>query len=481
VDPDGAPANLSGWPRFRPALCPPFRAVPTSAGMPRKHVTCRRWPGVKARHAARCHLNLRREAMAGYRDVGAHSARITPGTGASLVAAQGTWSVVDLFSGAGGMSYGFHAHSGFTVVGAADAQIGKPSMAPGSLGCNATYTANLGLRPVEADLASSDPAEVCRAMGVRPGGATVLSACPPCTGFSRTTPGNHVRDDSRNSLVGRIPDFAEALRPEIVLVENARELVMGRFRGHLEGLLRGLAGQGYETLATTHFLHEFGLPQRRERAVVIAVRRPLVLQGLADLWAGYSVSGKATHVRRAIWDLPPVTAGQHSEDDAMHLAPSLASEVNRDRLAAIPHDGGGWADLVDHPEASRLLAPSMQRRAAARDFGSHPDVYGRLWWDRPAVTIKRECGHIGNGRYAHPEQDRLCTVREMSILQGFPRDYVFKGTLTNMYRHIGDAVPPLISYQLACLCAWILTGQRPQPSEIVLPGCQFGPDDIEAV
>jgi DNA (cytosine-5)-methyltransferase 1 len=378
------------------------------------------------------------------------------------------------------MSYGFHAHPSFVIAGAADAQIAKPTMGRGSLRCNATYEANMGLRPVETDLATADPVDLCRSMGVKQRSVTVLAACPPCTGFSRTTPSNHVHDDSRNSLVGRIPDFVKALRPEIVLVENARELVMGRFRGHLQGLLTDLSELGYQTLTATHFLHEFGLPQRRERAVVIAVRNSLPLRGLDDLWAGHRVSGKATHVRRAIWDLPPVSAGQSDPDDPMHVSPSVASEVNRARLAATPHDGGGWADLVRHPDAARLLTPSMQHRAEAGDFGSHPDVYGRLWWDRQAVTIKRECGHIGNGRYAHPEQDRLCTVREMSILQGFPRGYVFNGTLTNMYRHIGDAVPPLISYQLACLCAWMLTGQRPEPDLVLLPGCQLVPEDIEA-
>jgi DNA (cytosine-5)-methyltransferase 1 len=396
------------------------------------------------------------------------------------VTAQERWSVVDLFSGAGGMSYGFHAHPAFYIAGAADAQVAKPSMGRGSLGCNATYEANIGVRPVEADLATADPADVCRSMAVPDDGVTVLSACPPCTGFSRTTPDNHVRDDSRNGLVGRIPAFVKALDPQIVLVENARELVMGRFRAHLDGLLAELSELGYTALASTHFLHEFGLPQRRERAVVIAVKDRLQLRGIEDLWASSSVTGKATHVRRSIWDLPPVSAGQPDSDDPMHVAPSVASEVNRARLAATPHDGGGWVDLVGHPEADRLLAPSMQRRAVARDFGSHPDVYGRLWWDRPAVTIKRECGHIGNGRYAHPEQDRLCTVREMSILQGFPRNYVFKGTLTNMYRHIGDAVPPLISYQLAWLCSWILTGQRPDAEQVLLPGCHLVPEDIEA-
>jgi DNA (cytosine-5)-methyltransferase 1 len=69
-------------------------------------------------------------------------------------------------------------------------------------------------------------------------------------------------------------------------------------------------------------------------------------------------------------------------------------------------------------------------------------------------------------------------VREMSLLQGFPRDYEFTGTLANMYRHIGDAVPPLISYQLAALCRWILTGIRPAAEELILPGCQLSTGDL---
>jgi DNA (cytosine-5)-methyltransferase 1 len=66
----------------------------------------------------------------------------------------------------------------------------------------------------------------------------------------------------------------------------------------------------------------------------------------------------------------------------------------------------------------------------------------------------------------------------MSLLQGFPGDYTFAGTLSNMYRHIGDAVPPLISYQLAGLCEWILTGVRPDPAGLLLPGCQLTTGDV---
>src|SRR5215469_17004647 len=176
------------------------------------------------------------------------------------------------------MSCGF-SRQGFRLIGAADAQLGKPSAVPGSLGCNASYAANIGVRPVEADLARADPAEICQAMGLGDRKPAVLAACPPCTGFSRTVATNHLRDDHRNSLVGRVGDYAALLRPDIVLIENARELVTGHFGRHLRGLAGRLAALGYQVSAGTHFLTEFGLPQRRERAIVIAVRRPLRLRG----------------------------------------------------------------------------------------------------------------------------------------------------------------------------------------------------------
>jgi DNA (cytosine-5)-methyltransferase 1 len=380
--------------------------------------------------------------------------------------------VVDLFSGAGGMSCGFQRHPAFAVVGAADAEIGKPSA--GGLGCNASFERNVGVAPLAVDLGTIDPGELRERLELR-ADPVVLSACAPCTGFSRALARNHLVDDVRNSLVGRVGAYARALRPEVIVMENARELLMGRFSRHFAALRADLERQGYRVHAATHFLSDFGLPQRRERALVVAARAGHRLRGLADLWAGLAVRPEATRVRHAIAALPPVAAGAAHAADPMHVSPSIR-EVNERRLAAIPPDGGSWVDLLQRPE---LLTPSMRRRAAAGDFGSHPDVYGRLAWDRPAATIKRECGHVGNGRYAHPEQDRLATVRELALLQGFPRDYVFAGaSLTNMYRHVGDAVPPLIAYQVAGLVSWIVGGRRPGPDELVLPGCSLRAQDI---
>ena len=392
------------------------------------------------------------------------------------------WTVVDLFSGVGGMSYGFHAHPQFRIVGAVDAQIGKPSSGKGSLQCNAGYSANMGLEPLNGDLSTIDPADLRGLLADTLGenNPDVLISCAPCTGFSRALPGNHIVDDPRNSLVTCSALFVEEFEPKILLMENARELVSGNFTHHFQKLREELIRLGYRVYGKSLMLDRFGLPQRRERALVIAVRDDFTLRILEDLWDGLRVREEATHVRRAIHSMPPVTAGKPHPKDPLQIAPGFSDPRSLRRLRLIPRNGGSWADLRHHPEAPEILTPAMMRYIAKGDFGSHPDVYGRLAWDKPAVTIKRECAHIGNGRYAHPEQDRLCTIREMSILQGFPRNYRFVATgMANMYRHIGDAVPPLISYQLARVCEWILSGQKPPIDSVILPNTHLTPEDIE--
>jgi len=391
------------------------------------------------------------------------------------------WVVVDLFSGAGGMSYGFHAHPAFELVAAVDAQIGKPSSGVGSLDCNETYKHNFGIVPFEADLSALDGKGLSDLLEPSLQGrkVTVLSACPPCTGFSRTNPNNHLKDDPRNSLVTRVVPWVKALNPSVVVMENARELIRGRFSHHYQILKSQLSALGYIVDGKVHVLDKYGLPQKRERALVLAVKSPLKLRTLEDLWEGYKIRSEATHVRRAISDLPSIAAGEIFSGDSMHVSPRHGASSTHRRIQLMPHDGGSWIDLRDHKEAPHILTPAMKNYISKGKFGSHPDVYGRLWWDRPAVTIKRECAHIGNGRYSHPDQDRLCTVREMAILQGFPRNYQFVSTsLSNMYRHIGDAVPPLISYQIAWVIEWILTGKKPTIDDTILANTNMRKEDI---
>lgn len=383
------------------------------------------------------------------------------------------FAVVDLFSGAGGMSYGFHKHPGFKLIAAADAEMGKPSTGKGKLQCNKTYFQNIGLVPTCLDLSVISPSDLRSALGLsHEQNITVLSTCPPCTGFSRANPENHLRDDKRNSLVRRSAQFAVELSVDVLVMENARELIRGNFKHHFEWFREYLENSGYNVLGKTYMLSKFGLPQVRERAIVIAAKKFFPLYSLDGLWNGWEAANEALTVKRTFEMISP-------ESEGFDLFPEFSSDKVRRRIAAIPKDGGSWMDLLSRVDAEDLMTDAMKKIVYRRRFGSYPDVYGRMAWNKPAPTIKRECSHVGNGRYVHPDRDRLCSVREMAALQGFPNDFILNGAaVSNMYRHIGDAVPPLISYQLAHLVHWILTGEKPQIEDIILKGTNLRESDI---
>lgn len=379
------------------------------------------------------------------------------------------------------MSCGFHRHENFRVIGAVDAQNGKPSSGKGSLECNKSYSHNIGVTPLAADIAKVTENELRNYLEKTSSTSQVdvLISCAPCTGFSKTLRKNLVEDDPRNSLVLRSADFVEMFRPSVFLMENVGELLSGKFSQYFSMLRRRLEEMGYSVASELHSLDQFGLPQTRRRALVVAVKNPLQLQTLSGLWSGYRVAKAATTVRRAIGALPEVNAGETHRADSMHVAPNLSAR-GLERLKLIPHDGGSWPDLLQIQGGRDYLIPSMESQLAKGRFGPYTDIYGRMAWDRPSVTIKRECGNQGNGRYCHPQQDRLCTVRETAAIQGFPSDYHFVATSqSNMYRHIGDAVPPLISYQLAAVCKWIFTGTKPSIQSAILPRTHLKPTDIE--
>lgn len=330
----------------------------------------------------------------------------------------------------------------------------------------------MGIEPRRLDLSQIDPDDLRETLGIGTRKVDVLSVCPRCTGFSRANPLNHVRDDHRNSLVRKAAQFAVSLNADVVVMENARELVRGNFKDHYDAFRSLLEANGYSLSGHTYILTELGLPQVRERAIVIAAKKHISLTTLDSLWEGKAVKPAATTVKSAFRAISRTATGCDSY-------PAFSNKLVEERLAAIPADGGSWIDLVGTPGADDLLTDAMKRIVRLNKIGSHPDVYGRMAWNRPAPTIKRECAHIGNDRYAHPEENRLCSIRELAMLQGFPNDFEFAGTsLANNYRHIGDAVPPLISHQLAWVCSWMLTGKRPELAQAILKGTHLRLTDI---
>lgn len=371
-------------------------------------------------------------------------------------------AVVDLFSGAGGMSWGFYSWGPklFQLVGAVDSEASEDKGC-----CNATYEANLGLRPLRQDIATLDPVAYRQSLGLKRGALGVLISCAPCTGFSRKRPDNRRQDDPRNRLVGRTALFIEAFLPEFFVMENVPEMLLGRHRHHFEELRLTLEALGYSYRASVLDFAVLGLPQVRKRILVLAWREGKPIPPLPRL------ALRPRTVAEAIGHLPPLRAGEAHPIDPDHRCPGHSPDV-LERIAAIPKDGGSWTDLV--PTRPDLLLPSM-RSKLERGTMSFCDTYGRMAWKRPAPTIVRRCDHPGNGRYLHPEQDRLLSVREMALLQGFPPEYRFLGTLRQRYAQVGDAVPPLVSRLVALhllllkagLTWWDVLGGRAYPRRLV--------------
>lgn len=359
-------------------------------------------------------------------------------------AADGPIDVVDMFSGCGGMSAGFRAVNGLVPAFRLAVAMDIDKVA------NRTFASNLGIRPSFQDvsLLASDPKATEGILGTlgrprkRP---LVLIGCAPCQGFSshRNSLG---QTDHRNSLFLDFAKVATELLPDAVIVENVPELLTDRYWALICRARKQLENAGYWVHVAVHNMAEFGVPQERFRTLLMAMRFPFVPP------SGFLPRSKFKTVRQAIGDLPPIAAGQRDPRDPMHYTAGHR-ESTLQVIRAVPKNGG------NRPEN---LGPACLRRAKSRNGrGVYEDVYGRLFWDRPAITMTAYARNPASGRYIHPDQDRGLSVREAAILQGFPRTFHFEGSLDERFRQIGNAVPPRFSAFLAMhLLGELLSGQE---------------------
>ena len=151
-------------------------------------------------------------------------------------------------------------------------------------------------------------------------------------------------------------------------------------------------------------------------------------------------------VRQSIARFPPIPAGGGDPEVLNHVAASV-SDLNLQRLQATPHDGG---DRRSWPAHLRLQCHSG-------GYGGHTEVYGRMFWDRPAPALTGRCYSVSNGRYGHPDQDRAISLREAAAIQSFPDRYRFFGSNTDIAKQVGNAVPVRFA---ECLGRHILFLQR---------------------
>lgn len=346
------------------------------------------------------------------------------------------FGVVDFFSGCGGMSAGFadtrQSHSRFDVLAGIDIDgIALTS-----------FEANIGAPGVVSDVRdlARDPALLT---GLVPAVADfqpdrlVFLGCAPCQGFSAHRK-KDPRVDARNDLMMAFAEIVAYWRPAAVVMENVPEILSNKFAQYFGPVRDRLSDAGYVVDARTLDFSEFGLPQRRRRALVIASRFPFEFPRPP---VEFALNRRRT-VRDAIAHLPPLAAGEVDSADPWHRAPAHTERI-LERIRATPPDGGD----------RRALRPSDQLECHRTiDAGSTPgftDVYGRLRWDRPSVTITAKSSSPSCGRFLHPAQDRNITPREAALLQGFPAPFQFLGPFTNQFRQIGEAVPPLVARFIA--------------------------------
>lgn len=358
----------------------------------------------------------------------------------------GPIDVIDMFSGCGGMSAGFRGLNGAVGAYRLAAAVDIDDVA------NRTYKANFGLTPAAFDIAKVARGrklfgEIQRAR--RPKVPLVLIGCAPCQGFSSHRNKAGIKD-ARNSLFGDFARIAARLRPDAVVVENVPELLTDQYWPFLTEARSRLEQNGYYVHLAIHNMAEFGLPQERFRALMVAMPRPFRAP------EGFLSRDEFRTVRHAIGELPRVKAGDRHPSDQMHYSAGHKRSTI-ETIKAVPKDGGRRPEHV---------GPECLRRAAKKNGRAvFEDVYGRLFWDRAAITITAYARNPASGRYVHPEQDRGLTVREAALLQGFPRDYWFAGSLDQRFREIGNAVPPTFAVFLAAHLLGELLARPVAPKE----------------
>ena len=339
-------------------------------------------------------------------------------------------TVIDLFAGCGGASLGFK-DAGFDVRVAVE-------LDPVA---GASYQANHpGTRLILEDISNLSADEILQAANLQPGECTVVIGCPPCQGFSTHRLRAAGRNDPRNELVSIFADRILEIRPAFFLFENVPGLLRQHTAPWFEAKAR-LESGGYRLVERVIEAADYGIPQRRKRLTAIGCRLPSAEIALPP--ATHADPRKRTDlpawrtVEDAIRRFPPLANGERSATDPLHYA-ARHDEQSLRRFALIPRDGGSRSSLP----------AELQLKCHARHNG-HKDVYGRLWWKRPASTITGGCTQPSKGRFLHPEQDRGLTLREAAALQGFPDDYIFHGTKQQIALQIGNAIPPPLAKSVA--------------------------------
>lgn len=324
--------------------------------------------------------------------------------------------VVSLFSGAGGLDWGFHYH-GFKIPLAIDL----------SAAAIKTHKRNFKkTHSVVADLIQLGPSGVLAQVSkLIPVGERIgVIGGPPCQGFSRANVSSQA-NDPRNKLPSLYLDIIQALQQhytvEFVVFENVLGIRDKKHVATYQAIVDRLGELDFVVTENELCALDFGVPQNRHRIVLSAMRAG---QGYTDVKPKKRKS--ISSVREAIGGLAEPVFFQHNLDPS-----------------CFPHHPNHW---TMQPKSPRFMNPEPVH-SSGRSFR-------QLAWEEPSPTVA--FGH--REIHVHPEGHRRISIYEAMLLQGFPKSFVLDGNLSAQVEQVSNAVPPPLARSIAAAVKRALAG-----------------------
>lgn len=327
-------------------------------------------------------------------------------------------NAIDFFCGGGGMTKGL-LNAGINVVCGLDF----------NANCQDTYELNNHIPFLNQNIIDVTKNDLFSQFPILEDINNLLMVgCAPCQPFSKLNP----RDPNCHVSVNLLNEFGRLIKeihPAHILMENVAA-ISKRGNTVLSTFTNMLENEGYMYDCGVINAKNYGVAQNRNRYILIASR--LFRPRIPPKTHGPNLLPYVT-VRDVIQHYPAIQAGENSDEVPNHRAARI-SDLNLQRIAATPHDGGSRTDW-----------PPELWLECHNNFTGHTDVYGRMFWDRVAPTLTSKCISLSNGRFGHPEQNRAISLREAAALQSFSDDYIFEGSQAEIAKQIGNAVPVLLA------------------------------------
>jgi len=268
------------------------------------------------------------------------------------------------------------------------------------------------------------------------GSADLVIGGPPCQGFS--VAGKMDPTDERSNHVFHFMDIVERVAPRAFVLENVKALYLNRRWSDIRRrLLESAADLGYRTIMVLCNASHFGVPQARERMLLIGVR------GGEPVAPIPTTAARPPTLREALAQLPRLGEPGNDSICRARVTPAKSPVMRRSPYAGMMVNGAGRPMDLDSP-ASTLPASMGGNKTPIVDQeqiddGADPwivEYHSRLWTGaQPRRTI--------------PKRMRRITVHEAAAIQTFPLDMEWQGPQSSQYRQIGNAVPPRLALAAA--------------------------------